>query len=189
MNLKISILTLILFLSGCKNKNEETYLPLEIGNKWIYTVRSGLQVRIDTLKVIRETFIDGYRGWDIQGPGGITSLYWINKILKVKYMPNLKVSPSLPLLDVSKKDAYFKWKGFIIFEGKTMAATANIKQYQDKYQEGGKKFNCLKSHLEIYTDNKTIELISWFHTGTGIICQQQRTNNYLDISLEYLTGP
>ena len=73
--------------------------------------------------------------------------------------------------------------------GKNLDAVATLEQGPDQYTIGAQSFSVLKVLMNLQLPQKKIELTTWFSEGIGILSQQQRSQGYLECSLEYLSGP
>ncbi len=176
-------------LSSCQSKPKQQYFPLKKGNVWNYTVRTGLQTKVQTLTVEKPIAICSARGWHLTGPMGESRVVWKNGVLFVEQLPDTLFSPPLPLLSAIQIQSKRVWKGQVYYMGKNLDALAEIEQGPDQYIIGGQSFSVVKVLMNLQLPQKKIELTTWFSEGIGILSQQQRSQGYLDCSLEYLSGP
>jgi hypothetical protein len=164
-------------------------MPLQIGHKWSYMIRSGMRSRVETLEVTLSIAVAGVKGWQLEGPMGISRLAWKNKTLYVDQVPGTCFSPPIPLLDMQHPKGTWHWKGFLTQGHKTIECTAEIEQIPEKYTLGMRQYPTLKTTLTMKMPQKNTELITWFVDNIGILCQKQYTNHRLDCSMEYMSGP
>ncbi len=164
-------------------------MPLEIGNKWSYYVRTALQSRVENLEVIKQMPVADTTGYLLESESGILQLAWKKNILYLQETPAIRFIPAIPWIDTKNENSEREWKGNILFLGKEYPLSINIQQEKTPYNHNGTKVKSIRSTLHFEHNEKSIELITWFLPEIGIVEQQHRTNQILDISQEYLSGP
>ena len=179
----------VFFVSSCGPKPKQGYMPLKKGNAWTYTVRTGLQTTVQVLKVEKPIAVNSVQGWILNGPMGESRVAWKSGILLAEQLPGTVFSPALPLLDAKKLDSTRRWHGTVLSMGRPLECTAEIVQGPDQYVISGHSFSVLKVVVNLHVPQKSIELVTWFAEGIGILSQQQRSQGYLECALEYLSGP
>lgn len=181
---------LVMGASGCRARDE--LYPLKVGNEWSYNVRGGLAQFVEPLKVTKEISTAGVRGFEVAGPMGASRLAWKDGTLVASAMPNMRVaegSSGIPLVVEGVRKVQRSWEGQVEFLGRTQAATAILVQEPEALSLGGKRYDTIKTNLQLKMPQRTVELITWFARGIGPVRQEQRTNGAWDVGLEYLGGP
>lgn len=164
-------------------------MPLERGNRWVYTVRSGLASQIVFAKIVEPIAIRGGSGWQVEGPVGYSRLGWQNDRLVAEELAGTRVSPPLPILFAPPHPQAAKWTGILLSGGEAVSGTANISQIEDKFVLGSRKVDAIESTVSLQTGLQTIELKTWFAERIGIVRQEQRVDGRLVRRLEHVSGP
>jgi hypothetical protein len=90
-----------LFVSGCASGGP-SYLPLTEGREWSYSVNSGFQNDVVTLKVGPKINVGEYNGVSLIGPVGESRVAWAGSKLIASQFANARFNPPLPILDEAK---------------------------------------------------------------------------------------
>ena len=179
----ITILLIPFGLMGCSRSQE--YFPLEMDRSWTYDVRSGLATFVVDVKVTKKVPVGSSYGYQLEGPLGMTRLAWSGNRLISDNLPNTRIGPPITLLAPGETKPIL-WQGFIETMGKSNSAKATLTQKVEKLQHGSRKYDTIKATLEIKTDDRKIELITWYAPDMGPLRQEQRTNDVLDVAMKYL---
>jgi hypothetical protein len=165
--------------------------PLVEGNKWNYSYRAGFKEGVEPIEVGRTISVAGVKGFELDGPMGISHVAWKDRELVTTALPNLGLMPPLPLLVGGQKEAQRKWEGWLIKAGEKVPAKATLVQESETKTIGSRKYETVKCTVTVITPNrdKPIELLTWYAEGIGPVRQEQRIGGELLIALEYLSGP
>jgi hypothetical protein len=172
-------------IGGCSRQPE--LMPLYVGRETTYVVRSGLDSKVDPVKVVREVPIAGVRGYELKGPLGVSRLAWKDGVLLASSTANARFDPPLPLLALDKKDR--RWSGTVEVRGQSSEAEATLQHQEERIEIGGRRMETTLASLRLKMPRGSIELLSWFHPGSGLVQQEQRTNDQLVLRMEILGGP
>ncbi len=164
-------------------------MPLEKGATWNYSVRAGFVAAVHPVKAARRIAVGEAPGWELQSPMGNSRLAWSGRRLIADQLAGVRYSPPLPLFDPSSRKKDTKWGGFVFVGGKPVEATATISLRQDRFRVGGRDYNTELSEIKLKVGTRSIENLTWFVEGIGIVKQEQRTGPILDRALDYLSGP
>lgn len=176
-------------LSGCARSSSSMY-PFEPGHRWTYSVRAGFLTRVEEVKVLGPATVAGGPGWILGGEMGRSRLAWQNQVLVAEELPGTRLSPPLPILDLQQQPGTFRrWRGILTANGRPFEATAELTMASTKLKIAGRDAPTSKTTLVLKLEDRSVELISWYIEGTGLVRQEQRTNGLQDRALEYLTGP
>jgi hypothetical protein len=176
-------------LLGCSPNANQSYFPIKPKSAWSYVYRSGLQSHVVQVEASRPLSVAGQQGWSLSGPGGESRVAWDRHLLYFQLMAGTSFIPALPILDAKNPKSNRAWRGTVLFQGSRTQATATIEQLPDRYKIGVRPYDSLKVTVYLRMPQTQIELMTWFAKDIGIIAQQQRTNNFLDVAYEYLSGP
>lgn len=185
-------LVIIAGLLGCSS-GDTSYLPLSVGKEWGYEVKAGFQRSVATVKVTSRVAVGEVSGYRLMGSFGESRLAWKETKLICTEMANCRFTAPIPLLDTEKiptdpKNEEFKlaqkWSAKVDSFGTQRQATATLKQRTTKLP--GQSTKLVQTRLEILIGNSTMEIISWFEKGKGIVRQEQRTNGNLIVAAELL---
>lgn len=165
------------------------YFPLEVGNRWSYAVRSGFLSRVEDIEVVRSLSVAGTTGFEVRGPTGVSRLAWTGSTLVAESLPGMRYSPPLPLLDPSRPKAPRVWKGLMTSPTAVLEAEARIVPQAATLTLGGRRYETLHVVATIRSEGRSMELQTWYAPGIGVLRQEQRSNDNLVRSLEYLAGP
>ncbi|HRF58407.1 MAG TPA: hypothetical protein PLH94_00670 [Fimbriimonadaceae bacterium] len=165
------------------------YFPLEVGHRWSYAVRGGFLSRVEDVQVVRSMSVAGTSGYEIRGPTGVSRLAWKGNVLVAESLPGMRFSPPLPMLDPSHPTQAMLWKGLMTSPTAVLDAEARIVPKAEKLTLGGRRYETLHVAATIRAEGRGIEIQTWFAPGIGILRQEQRSNDNLVRSLEYLAGP
>ena len=181
------LLILGMLCSGCGS--DRTEFPLRVGQKWTYSVLTGLYTRVEDVSVAREVSVAGVEGYELAGPLGISRIAWKDGVLVADALANSQFEPELPLLVAGEESARRSWTGTLSAMGSKVAAKAEMVQSTENRQIGGKSVRARKVVITLRGEKNTVELITWYVADVGPLMQEQRTNGRLDVSLEALSAP
>ncbi|MEJ5170510.1 MAG: hypothetical protein WHU10_05945 [Fimbriimonadales bacterium] len=178
-------------LCGCRSA--ERLWPLEVGRSWTYTVDTGLTTFVATTKVERRVAVGDAIGFELRGSMGVSRLAWRDRRLVASMLPHTRFNPPLVLVVAGekrdpKKPYRTAWKGNVEWFGKARPAEALLVQYQDRVRIGSAEVPATLSTVRLTTEDRNVELQSWFVEGLGLVRQDQRTDGILDARIEYLRG-
>lgn len=172
-------------VSGCGGGND--LMPMKLGTKWTYTVRSGFRSYVEEVTVEREQSVAGESGFYLGGALGPATLAWGGSRLLASQVASNRFDPPIPILVVGS--AGWGWKGKIRGLGGGFDATMTAVATAEKLDLAGRKLTTTKSDLAIEVGGKTVRLTTWFSPGIGIVRQEQRTDGRQDLAIELLSGP
>ena len=162
-------------------------MPLDVGHAWTYSVKAGFETYIDTIRVTRDLSVAGTRGVELSGSLGTSRLAWVGDALCAEKLAGTQFVPPLPILYRAEETHERPWKGRVIFVDRASPASGTQSQTGDDEQSyGGKKIHCTRSTVRVKTAAHSIEVITWFSAGIGIVAQEQRTDETLLVKLSLL---
>lgn len=187
---------MLLVLGGC-SAGGPTYLPLTPGKTWTYSVRSGFQSNVVTMKVGRAKNVGEYHGRVIESPLGDSELAWAGPKLISDQFANSRFSPPICIFNEAKIPAKKKprdnefvevetWNGRIESFGVQRSAKAKLRQRRSSILLSSGQTQVVETVLEIELKSGKIEVRSWFERGKGIVRQEQRTLRNFVVSMELL---
>lgn len=164
-----------------------------MGRSWTYSVDTGLTTFVATTKVERRVPVGGVMGYELRGTMGASRLAWDRRRLVASMLPHTRFNPPLPLAVAgakgdAKKPFRAAWRGNVEWFGKARPATATLEQVSDRVRIGSTEVPATLSTVRLTTEDRNVELQSWFVDGLGLVRQDQRTDGILDVRLEYLRG-
>jgi hypothetical protein len=194
------MLPLIALATGCRGGSD--LMPLDVGHSWNYIVKAGFDTYVTPIKVDREVSVANTRGVELASTLGTSRMAWTGDSLVAERLAGTQFVPPIPLLFKAEETSDRPWKGHLQFvdqgfldpkdpadnrEGQPRLATATQSQKgDDDIPFGGKKIHCMRSTVRLQTAAHSIELITWFSAGLGIVQQEQRTDDKLLVRLTLL---
>lgn len=163
-------------------------MPLHEGKAWTYKVFNGYATAIDELKVNKPLSVAGVSGWQIEGSLGQHRMAWSGSDLLCERTPNARFVPPLLLAIQGSDKARRTWKGRFEAQGQVWQAEGSFEQAQDKVKIAARTYQTTKTRIVLRWPGHRTELISWFAPGTGLIKQEQRTDDQLDLGLELVSS-
>lgn len=178
-------------IAGC-SKPHDLY-PLKVGNQWQYTANNHLGVFLHTVKVTRETPTPLGMGYELRGSLGDSIVVWDGPILRATVLSGTRFNPPLPLLDSTRAEAELSWKGRMHSAGKTLEATATLKQTNTEWGTGN-KVKATQTDLTIRSAERTVTVTTIYVRSRGPVSQTQHVSiangqPAFEVSLEHLNGP
>jgi hypothetical protein len=162
-------------------------MPLDVGHSWNYIVKAGFDTYVTPVKVSRELSVADVSGVELACTLGTSRLAWAGDALMADRLVGTQFEPSLPILFRGDETHERPWKGQVVFVDRASPATATQSQKgDDDISFGGKKIHCVRSTVRLKTAAHSIELITWFSAGLGIVQQEQRTDDRLSVRLTLL---
>lgn len=162
-------------------------MPLDVGHSWRYLAKAGFDTYDTNLEVSKAVPVAGTQGVELTSDLGACRLAWVGDALVADRLVNAQFSPSLPIVYSTDETFDRPWKGFITFVERTMKATATQSQSVDNdLTFEGRKLKSIRSVVKLQAEGHTLELITWFSDGVGIVRQEQRTDGELVMKLELL---
>lgn len=182
--MRISCLSLLLIACGCA-PSEQKYLPLAVGNRWSYSVKSDFDTTVDDVVVVGRVPVGKVEGYRMQGNLGTSEMAWDGSTLLASELAGQRFSPPLPLLTSSS----VTWKGFIETAGRRIPAKAKIVSTKVKERFANRDYDTRQTEITFSSVGPNLHLTTWFVEGIGILKQEQRTGIKRDRRIEYLSGP
>lgn len=182
----VFVLALAVFAAGCK-PDAPAEMPLTPGMTWTYSVRTPYYTYVEPLTVKAESPVGKTKGAELQGPMGRSRLGWEGSRLVAATLGHTQFEPPLPLLDVAKPEG--TWSGLMIVSGKSAKATATLKMDREQLRTAARTFSTIRSTLTVKSGERSMELISWFSPGVGLVRQEQRNEGSLALHMEWIRGP
>lgn len=169
----------LLGVSGCSNCAD--WMPMREGRVWRYLDRQTaeiVEVRCD-----RATRIGDADGWKLVGSRGESSFAWDGCVLRSAKLSTMTFDPPVGLLQADKESAEWQYEGNATIRSIPTKVKAGLKQevVMDEEGPGG-----LRVTIRFDFDGRTIELVTTFVQGVGIVSQEQR-NNGVTVSSVTLT--
>lgn len=160
-------------------------MPLDEGRTWTYSVRTGFDAAVESVKTVRPISVAGASGVELKGPLGVSRLAWKDGILYASETAGARFVPALPLCVPAGKDVTYHGRmessrGQVAASGTVSSAEGAIVKL------GAREFRTLRTTVVLKAGEDGIELITWFAPDVGIVQQEQRTNTVLDAQLQLL---
>lgn len=171
-------------LLGCSGSPR--LAPLAVGDHWDYRFRRGIERDVASIRVTREVPMVGGRGWETKGPMGVSRLGYRGNDLVADELGGAFLTPPLPLgIPVKSHD---QWRGWVTSAAGRLPAKATIAATEAKLSVGGRLRTLNRTVVTLRTGNHTVELTTLYAPGDGIVEQEQRTDDKLDLVLERVSG-
>jgi hypothetical protein len=162
-------------------------MPLHVGRITTYQVRSGFESHICDIKVRRPVPVDGTSGYELFSTLGVSRLAWSNGELIASQAANAWFNPPVPIL--AADGAHRSWHGTIVSLDRRVHASGDLSMTRTRLQLGGRELDTIEANLLLTLPRGAIELTSWFEPGTGLVQQEQRTNDKLVTHMEIVGTP
>lgn len=195
-------------LLGCGE--DTSYMPLEQGSQWSYTVYDSAELPTH-IEVVKPARVGRDMGWELKSPHlGPLTLIWEGGVLKTNLISGTSFDPPLPLLNTKAgfiepgKDAQAtkdrqlgiaQWSGRLMAAGQWHEAKARLTQTlldkddPDKKLARSKAEGC-RVQLILEWGGQTREITTSFVKGRGIIRQTSKlAGKEGSVSMIYLSGP
>ena len=173
------LLPAVLLMPGC-NDDGEAYMPLSMHKKWSYLVDDGVNKMPDHVKVTRQVPVGSAQGFELTGELGISRFAWQNGRLITDDLSNTRFMPPLPIL--ATRDRRVHWRGWVFSGNKQEPAYADVDFVKVK-----KDGDFIDSTVTLKVDQRQMSLVTRFQADYGIVRQEQRTGDQLDLSLMALS--
>ncbi len=175
-----------LLLAGCSKQPD--LMPLRVGRTISYEVTHGMEKHVESMTVTAEVPVMGQTGYEISGPMGVSRMVWKDGVLYASQTANAILDPPIPLVSLDGKVK--RWNGTLESLDVSSDASAELVQKQVKGVEVGlRKIDATLSTLTVKLPRGTIEVLTWFQPGVGLVQQEQRTGNVLVLRMEMVGGP
>lgn len=173
-----------LLLFGCGGPGR--LAPLTVGQKWDFRFRRGVERDVGQIEVVREVPLASGTGWELRGPMGVARLGYAGDRLVADELGGAFLTPPLPIGLPAKGRA--QWRGWVVSpEGRQPAkATAFADVQPLKVQGQERKLD--RTVVSMRVGGHAVELTTWFVPGDGIVQQEQRTDDKLNLSMERVSG-
>lgn len=159
----------LVFVSGCSNCSD--WMPLREGRSWRYLMRQAaevVEVRCD-----REIRVGDSDGWVLSGLGGETTLAWDGCILRAGQLGAMTFDPPIAILQADKVDVKWNYSGKVT--SRTLPGKADVSVVQEAFEiEGESKSAGRRVTMTVETGDGSIEIVTVFSQGVGIVSQEQR---------------
>ncbi|HRJ97339.1 MAG TPA: hypothetical protein PLL78_11705 [Fimbriimonadaceae bacterium] len=188
MRVPATALVVLGSLAGC-GSGGEAFFPLEVGNRWTYSVRAGFLSRVEDVRVERALSVADARGFELTGPMGVSRFVWKEGTLLAEDLPGTRFSPAVPLLVGGSVKASRNWRGIVRTMAGEREARGTLVQASDSLTIAGRGYDTRRTTLTVEGLGPRLELQSWFAEGIGLLRQEQRIGDQLVRSVEYLAGP
>lgn len=173
----------LVLLAGCRSA-DDSYMPMEVGRTWTYQARAEFSTSFEPVSVRRQLSVAGAKGFELAGEHGVSRLAWKDGVLYAERWADATLSPPMPILGPEEDHVVRSWSGTVTYAGKSESGTATIRQAPVKVDVGGKKYSVRQSQIKVDMPSKTLEVVTDFAPGIGIVRQEQRTNLKFNLSLE-----
>lgn len=174
-----------LLLAGCAPSGQ--LVPLAVGKHWNYGFRWGVQKENAPIQVVREVPIADGTGWELSGPMGQARLGYHGGDLVADQLGGAFLTPALPIgIRVGSKPQV--WRGWVTGLDGKKPAKAIIVATEAKLPVQGRPRSLNRTVVTMTTGGHTIELTTWYAPGDGIVQQEQRTDETLDVGVERIAG-
>ena len=161
-------------------------VPFAVGDHWDYRFRTGLERETGRIEVAREVPVAGGVGWELRGPMGVSRLGYAGDRLVADQLGGAFLTPPLPIGLPLKSRAL--WRGWVVSPKGRQPAKATIEADESKPEIMGRKRVLNRTVVTLRVDGRKIELATYYAPGDGIIRQDQRTDERLDLALERIGG-
>jgi hypothetical protein len=162
-------------------------MPLRVGRSWSYLARAGFDTYVTQLQASKQVPVAGTRGVELTSDLGASHMAWVGNALVADRLINAQFEPPLPLVYSTAETYERPWKGKVTFIETSWPARATQSQStDDDLTFEGHKLHCVRSVVKLQSEKGSIELITWFSDGIGIVQQEQRTDGKLVLKLELL---
>lgn len=188
MKSPVAALLVLGSVAGC-GSGGDAFFPLEVGNRWTYSVRAGFLSRVEDVRVERALSVADARGFELAGPMGPSRFVWKQDTLLAEDLPGTRFSPAVPLLVGGSVTASRKWQGIVRTMAGEREARGSLVQASDSLTIAGRSYDTRRTTLTVEGLGPRLELQSWFAEGIGLLRQEQRVGDQLVRSVEYLAGP
>ena len=171
-------------LLGCRGSN--ALLPLSVGDRWDYRFRRGMERDVAPIRVTREVPLEGGKGWELRGPMGVVRLGNVGGRLVADELGGAFLTPPLPIGVPVKTRSL--WRGWVVSVAGRQPAKAEIAATEAKLPVEGRLRALNRTVVTMRVGDHTVELQTWYAPGDGIVQQEQRTDDKLDLALERVSG-
>ena len=161
----------LVLLSGCSNCDE--WMPLREGKTWRYLMKDAAEVM--EVRCERPVQVGQADGWLLSGPGGESRFAWDGCVLRASKMGAMTFDPPIGILQGDKEAVSWPYTGKVTTWGEQSAATAEIAQ---EPADGNDRYSAAKRvTIKVKIGVNTIEVVTTFARGVGIVEQEQRNND------------
>ena len=161
-------------------------MPLSVGQKWDYRYRWGVEREMGRIEVVREVPVENGTGWELKGPMGVCRLGYVGDSLVADQLGGAFLTPALPIGIPVKSRAL--WRGWVVSAGGRRPAKATVAAAEATLKVRGRRQRLNRTVVTLRTGDHTVELATWYAPGDGIVQQEQRTDDRLDLALERVSG-
>lgn len=189
---KVVLYTLMMGMLPLGCAAPASYMPLNRGLEWTYSVRAGFQNYVEVVKVGPAIPMGVVRGSRLESNLGTSEFGWNKNRLLVNRFANSAFSPPMPILiegfvPIKEKGKVrgpkfsennqiaAHWSGELRALGVSKPATAELLQRPERIEINGQTVETVLTILRIHSGPSTLETKTWFQRGKGIVQQEQRT--------------
>lgn len=169
----------------CSCRNSGSYMPLESGATWTYSVRTPYSVQIEPFQVTDAVPVGSAKGWKLESAFGEARLRVDGETIWMSASGNSIFHPPIPL----SSPTVTSWEGEVITNGKSQPASAQLELAEEEIQVNSRKAKCRVSRLKISIEEGELLIETWFARGIGIFRQDQRRDGKSMTRLEWINGP
>jgi hypothetical protein len=170
-------------IAGC-GEGPSDLMPLSVGDSWVYLTRTGIKTYTQQLTVERPVAVGDVEGYELAGDLGVAHLAWSHGRLITDQMVGTRFDPPLVLYAPTNKD--IAWSGAVYSSDRKETATGTVGTGKEKLDLLGRTVETQYSTVWLRVGTRNVVLKTWFEPGTGIVRQEQKTDNRLDLVIEYL---
>ena len=179
-----SIFLLSLLLLGCGSPPR--LVPLAVGAHWDYRFRWGLERETGRIEVVREVPVGGGTGWELRSPMGVSRLGYQGDRLVASQLGGAFLTPPLPIgIPVGTRAV---WHGRVTSLRGETPGSAKVEAAPAKLLVSGQKRTLDRTVVTLRVGGKIVELVTHYAPGEGIVQQEQRTDDRLDLALDRIGG-
>ncbi len=117
---------------------------------------------------------------------GVSRLGYAGDRLVADELGGAFLTPPLPIGVAVKTQAL--WRGWVVSPAGRQPAKATIVAAEAKLPVEGRPRSLNRTVVTMHVGGHTVELATWYALGDGIVQQEQRTDDKLDLALERVSG-
>lgn len=174
-------------LVGCGGSGDG-WMPLRSKNHWSYTVTAGLTAAVRDVRVAEETPVGDDMGWHLVGAMGDSHLAWVGGTLYAGRLAGTDYAPPIPVCRPAAASP-ITWTGGVHHLGKVIGAKARLAMEEGSEEIAGRKLPVWIATLTVTLPDRTVETITSYAEGIGIVRQEERHDGALIRKIRYVSGP
>jgi hypothetical protein len=127
------------------------------------------------VKCDRQVRVGETDGWVLSGLGGESTFAWDGCILRAGQLGAMTFDPPIAILQADEVGVKWQYSGKVT--SRTLPGTAKVSLVQEAFEiEGESKGSGRRVTMTIETGKESIELVTVFSQGVGIVSQEQRND-------------